>query len=232
MFSMFFTKIAYSESDRLDSGHQQFFNGCIFLKIFNQDLAYEYRVSFTKGGVEPFKFVNTDVFSHAVGLKDDRQKSISNEDKKLITKIINTSLNGEFVTFLSPWEWSPDRKGIAISVREKGEYAPKGPYKLVVIDLMTERVIFQRAFEEKYYIRDLTWDPMSKSLVILIASERIGLMPWELLAMIAGHPIPYVSLQLEVLDLSTGSSFQYSVVKNMKYGSGYVYWIENSECPQ
>lgn len=66
--------------------------------------------------------------------------------------------------------------------------------------------------------------PDGRFVAYLTSTERWGLMPWELLAGLTGHPIPRVSFFVEVFDSKGNRVAAAVVVKRVAYGQGAISW--------
>ncbi|OGQ35611.1 MAG: hypothetical protein A3G39_01855 [Deltaproteobacteria bacterium RIFCSPLOWO2_12_FULL_43_16] len=100
------------------------------------------------------------------------------------------------IKYHRPLKWSPDGRYLAISLVEGFKITP---FELVVIDVAAIEVVFRYKNPGDNWIEDIAWIPDSKTLAVICKSERTGLWPWELLAAIAGHPIPHNSFYLELI---------------------------------
>ncbi len=90
---------------------------------------------------------------------------------------------------------------------------------LVIRDIDSDRNLLRKSIGK--YIADIAWSPDSKYVALLTYTGRIGLMAWDLLALLTGHPT-YVSwFNLEVYDL-TGNLILYKKVNgSFKEYSGH-----------
>jgi hypothetical protein len=71
---------------------------------------------------------------------------------------------------------------------------------LVIRDIDSDRNLLKKSIGK--YVSDIAWSPDSKYVALLTYTGRIGLLPWDLLVLLSGHP-PYVSwFNLEIYDLS------------------------------
>ncbi len=71
---------------------------------------------------------------------------------------------------------------------------------LVIQDIDSDKNLLRKSMGK--YVSDITWSPDSKYVALLTYTGRIGLLPWDLLVLMSGHP-SYVSwFNLEIYDLS------------------------------
>jgi dipeptidyl aminopeptidase/acylaminoacyl peptidase len=79
------------------------------------------------------------------------------------------------------------------------------------------------------YVSDINWSPDSSRVALLTYTARIGLLPWELLLLAAGHPSFNSTFYLEVYDLSGNLIFNKKIDGNFKTSSrhskGRLVWI-------
>ena len=97
--------------------------------------------------------------------------------------------------------------------------------EVVVLAWPDLKSILQKKLTESRFIDDLAWQSGSPSLFVLQRTERTGLWPWELLAAVAGHPIPHNSLYLARLDVPTAilSEAQTPLLRNVTYAYGWLF---------
>ena len=98
---------------------------------------------------------------------------------------------------------------------------------LVIQDIGNDRNLLRKSIGK--YVSDIAWSPDSKYVALLAYTGRIGLLPWDLLALMSGHP-SYVSwFYLEVYDLSGNSILYKKVNGSFKEFSGHsrgrLVWI-------
>ena len=98
---------------------------------------------------------------------------------------------------------------------------------LVIQDIDTDRNVLRKRIGK--YITDIAWSPDSKYVALLSYTGRIGLLPWDLLVLLIGHPT-YVSwFNLEIYDLSGNLILYQKVNGSFKEYSGHsrgrLVWI-------
>ena len=57
--------------------------------------------------------------------------------------------------------------------------------------------------------------PNSNSVIILTVSGRLGTVPLELLSSLSGHPVPYDTLFLEMLEVRLGKRTEFVIRRNV-----------------
>lgn len=155
-----------------------------------------------------------------------KKKLISNEDRKVFSRLIKASWPDMSIADAQPLAWSPDRNRIALSVTTRMRFNAQSG--LIVIDKVSRKVLFKEIYG-KGYVGRMAWNESGTSLGVLVIKGKTGLMPWELLALLAGHPIPYNSFSLEIVNIDRGVSEWIQVAKKLRYGSGYIYWVDNGD---
>ena len=93
--------------------------------------------------------------------------------------------------------WDDKGRYVAYSTPGNGDSSES---ILVIRDIGNNRTLFRKSIGK--YVSDIAWSPDSKYVALLSYTGRIGLLPWDLLVLLSGHP-PYVSwFNLEIYDLS------------------------------
>jgi hypothetical protein len=93
--------------------------------------------------------------------------------------------------------WNNSGQYLAYSMSDKRDESQS---ILVIRDIGNNRNLFKKSIGK--YVSDLAWSPDSKYVALLAYTGRIGLLPWDLLALMAGHPSFVSWFYLEVYDLS------------------------------
>lgn len=70
---------------------------------------------------------------------------------------------------------------------------------LVIIDILNEKTLLKKNLGDKY-IADLAWSPDSSHIGVVSFKARLGVLPWELLSAMAGHPVYHNTFRLEIYD--------------------------------
>ena len=122
------------------------------------------------------------------------------------------------------FSWSPDGKLIAFYQPSTATFKPN----LLVMGVPRGEVVFTKGFERN--INDVAWGLDSKSVAILNSSVRIGLVPHELLFACSGHPVGHNTFYIDVINIDTGESKDFPVVRNIISGWGQVFWGEPIKC--
>jgi hypothetical protein len=63
--------------------------------------------------------------------------------------------------------------------------------------------------------RGFAWSPNSRSVAILNVSSYVGMKPRELLAAFSGHPVPHDQIFLDIFDLQTGQTTEFTIRANV-----------------
>jgi hypothetical protein len=66
------------------------------------------------------------------------------------------------------------------------------------------------------------WSPNSRSVALLTYSERRGRGPMDLVWAVAGHPVPYHTFFVELIDVQRERSIKYVVRKDVYMGEGRI----------
>jgi hypothetical protein len=80
--------------------------------------------------------------------------------------------------------------------------------------------------EDRYYIDSLAWSPDSKWIAVLKHSSRTGYGPIDLIALMAGHGVPYMTYYLDVIDLSGNLVAHTKLTSEVKGSWGWLVWME------
>jgi hypothetical protein len=120
--------------------------------------------------------------------------------------------------------WDKEGQWIAYSTPDKGDSSQS---ILVIKDIGNKKTLLRKNLGK--YVADITWSPDSSMLTLLTYTGRIGLLPWELLALYAGHPFFNSTFYLEVYDLSGKPIYNKRLEGNYKKFSGHskgrLVWI-------
>lgn len=189
-----------------------------------RNVAYEKVYSQNLNELKPEIFEPNKQLTYAVLLSTDisqEVKAIINLNTGVKSHLDASELNVGSKRYYRPFKWSPDGKYLAISLLEKFAITA---FELYVIDVATSEIVFRYKNSNNMWIEDIAWSPNSKALTVLCKSERTGLWPWELIALIAGHPVPYNSFYLEIIDLKNGGVINRAIKKNITYGRARILW--------
>ncbi len=79
-------------------------------------------------------------------------------------------------------------------------------------------------------VEDVAWNPSGQYIVVLFSTSRVGLWPHELIFWLVGHPVPYNSFYVAVID-SRGNRVidKIKVASGLKGGRGIVVWFDKSD---
>lgn len=124
-----------------------------------------------------------------------------------------------FQDYRQPAERSPDGTQLAVALVKHGDYVA---HALAVIDAKSAVPLSQRSLEDRY-VTDMTWSPDGLSLAVVSTSERFGLLPWELLAAVAGHPVPYNTIYVDIIRVRDGDTRSFKLA-TVTYGTGRILW--------
>jgi len=120
--------------------------------------------------------------------------------------------------------WNNTGQYLAYSMPDKGDESQS---ILVIRDIGNNRSLFRKSMGK--YVSDLAWSPDSKYVALLAYTGRIGVWPWDLLALMAGHPSFVSCFYLEVYDLSGNLILYKKLNDSFKEFSGHsrgrLVWI-------
>ncbi|MCI0652336.1 MAG: hypothetical protein L0Z55_10680 [Planctomycetes bacterium] len=134
--------------------------------------------------------------------------------------------------FARPWAWSPNGALLAISFLPERHYHSAS--FIAVIDPALNAIVFSTPWlgathtpesEDGPYVKigDVAWCQCSKSLAVLLSWEtyrqkRLDDILWS----ISGHPVPYYDISIVILNAVGDVTFEYMVVKNLRFGYGRI----------
>ena len=120
--------------------------------------------------------------------------------------------------------WNNEGQDLAYSTPDKGDESQS----ILVLKHIDQGNTLLRKNIGKY-VSDITWSPDSSCVALLTYTARIGLLPWELLLLAAGHPSFNSTFYLEVYDLSGNLIFNKKIDGNFKTSSrhckGRLVWV-------
>lgn len=93
---------------------------------------------------------------------------------------------------------------------------------LNIASLSDNKNLFNISVPEGRTIQDTAWIRESNLIAILSKSTHIGLLPWELIAAVAGRPVPYMSYYLEIYTSQGEKIYEQRILKDIKYGNGSI----------
>jgi hypothetical protein len=97
-------------------------------------------------------------------------------------------------------------------------------FSILVIGLSSRKILFRKKLER--YIQAVAWSVDAKSITILNSSYCIGVAPHELLFSFVGHPVRHNNFYLEVINIHSGESLQFFIIKSIIYALGSVFCKE------
>ena len=153
--------------------------------------------------------------SGGIGYLDALIDTASGEDRAM------PEANVRIKSYVEPFAWSPDGRYLASAVKQATDSVP---FDFVVIDLKTREIVLKHHLEP--WVEDIVWSPDSRAIAILGTDERWGLLPWEILLALFGHPVPYHSFFLDIFDLEGNLLFNALIRRNVMYGDGAIAWTE------
>jgi hypothetical protein len=71
-------------------------------------------------------------------------------------------------------------------------------------------------------IEGFVWSPNSRSIALLISSERYGKGPLERLWALAGHPVPHNTVYLDLNDVESGNTVEYLIRSDVVHGGARI----------
>jgi hypothetical protein len=74
---------------------------------------------------------------------------------------------------------------------------------------------------------DVDWSPDSRHIAVICVEERFGYLPWELVFLALGHPIPYDTFHLRIYDLNGRLEATRLIARNVRYGSADLVWLRD-----
>lgn len=127
--------------------------------------------------------------------------------------------------YKGPYMVSPDKRFVAASIAVSGPSTP-GPTEVVIVDTRTKKIISKVRSNDNRYIDGVAWSQDSRLLAVLKSSSRYGRGPLDLIGAMFGHPVPYMTYYLEVVDLDGKVVASAKLVSDLRASWGEVVWIE------
>jgi hypothetical protein len=113
---------------------------------------------------------------------------------------------------------SPDHQ---FSARCFGEESRKAP-QFTITALSTGRIIFRWAPSEWRGIDGFAWSPNSRSVALANYSEHYGKGVFDRFWAKAGHPVPYHTIYVDIIDVEHQVSAEYQIRKDVVTGSARI----------
>jgi hypothetical protein len=112
--------------------------------------------------------------------------------------------------------WNKEGQYVAYSLKRKWSRST-----LLIRDIKG-RIVLKKDIDKN--VSDIAWAPESTYVALLTWKGRTGLLPWELLFALSGHPTVYSTFYLEVYDMGGDTLYTDKVKSNFKNSSGYIVW--------
>jgi hypothetical protein len=112
--------------------------------------------------------------------------------------------------------WNNEGQYLAYSTPDKGDESQS----ILVLKRIDKGNTLLRKDIGKY-VSDITWSSDSLYVALLTYTGRIGFLPWELLALWAGHPVFNSTFNLEIYDVSGNCIYHRRIEDNFKKWSGH-----------
>lgn len=128
-------------------------------------------------------------------------------------------------TYWGPYLTSPDKRYMAASIAA-ARHAPGSP-GFVIVDTQVNQTVAVIKGSDERFIDGLAWSPDSKWVAVLKYSYRpAGYRPIDLLGYLTGHPVPYMSYYIEVVNLAGDKVAQSKPSSELRGSWAWVVWIE------
>jgi len=127
--------------------------------------------------------------------------------------------------YKGPYMVSPDQRFVAASIAASGPSTP-GPTKVVIVDARAKKIISKVGSNDNRYIDGLAWSRDSSWIAVLKHSSRYGRGPIDLIGGAFGHPVPYITYYLEVVDLGGKVFASTKLVSDLRASWGEVVWVD------
>lgn len=98
---------------------------------------------------------------------------------------------------------------------------PGKPPQFQVVVKATGTTTYQRA-ESSRDLLSFEWAPNSRPIALVTASQRRGNGPLELIWAGAGHPVPHVTIYVEIVAADGSGSWEYLVKRDVVYGRAAI----------
>lgn len=132
---------------------------------------------------------------------------------------IDWSSNGQLVTY----SFQGYEAKYMLGDRPQSEIRDRDQATLVIVDILKEKTLLRKNLGRKY-IADVTWSPDSSHIGVISFKARLGVLPWELLLAIAGHPVYHNTFCVEIYDTKGNAVEIKELEGSYKWGSARIVW--------
>jgi len=161
--------------------------------------------------------------SRLVRMNEKTFSSVAEERESMATaKVAGGSITN---CYRSPMLMSPDGRYVAFCTDrfEKGIILDhEFSNELVILDARTKSEWMRPRLNGRNKIRGICWSPDSGEVAVLSYQEEMGIGPLELLYMMAGHPVPYMTFYLDLYHIRSRSTSHIVLERGCKYGFGRI----------
>jgi hypothetical protein len=89
------------------------------------------------------------------------------------------------------------------------------------------RLLFEWRSQTPILLGGFAWSSNSNSVALIASSEEYGRGPLDAFWSFVGHPVPYDTFSLEVIDIVSGRVSEYPIRRNVQYGSAKIIdWMQ------
>jgi hypothetical protein len=100
------------------------------------------------------------------------------------------------------------------------------PRKFIVTN-RAGKLIFEWRSQNPMLLGGFAWSSNSNSVALIASSEEYGRGPLDAFWSFIGHPVPYETFCLEVIDIGSGQVSEYPIRKSVQYGSATIVdWVQ------
>lgn len=127
--------------------------------------------------------------------------------------------------YRGPYLASPNNRMVAASVVLSAS-SPPGPWEFVIVETATRRILSKVGSNKDHYINGLAWSPDSSLVAALMASSRYGNGPIDQLGSMFGHPVPYMTYYIDVVDLNGKILASTLLASDVRASWGEIIWMK------
>lgn len=123
-----------------------------------------------------------------------------------------------------PSALSPDGKFIASAMvsTKDGAYTPANSVGLFAFPSGTLLTVFTPITNG--FIEYIAWSPNAEKLAVLTGITKSGKSAEDILAAISGHPVSYISFDLQIVTLKGESIGEVKLAADLQAGFGHITW--------
>jgi hypothetical protein len=132
---------------------------------------------------------------------------------------IDWNSNGQLVTY----SFQGHKAKYMLGDTPQSKIRDRDQATLVILDILNEKTLLRKNLGGKY-IADIAWSPGSSHIGVISFKARLGVLPWELLGALAGHPVNNNTFFLEIYDIKGNVVVIKELEGSYKSGAARIVW--------